>query len=89
MDEPKSTVMASQPARRKDETAWARTGWDGIVPNVRLIEIVLSEDLRRDFIHWDDYCTSKTKISFHEKVRRKFNDRYHLSGGTQCQLGQQ
>lgn len=34
-----------------DETVWAKSGWDGIVPNVRLISIITSDDLKEAFIN--------------------------------------
>jgi hypothetical protein len=36
---------------KSDMTSWGRGGWDGIILNVRLIEIVLSDEFRVDFIH--------------------------------------
>jgi hypothetical protein len=69
---------------KPEATSWDRGSWEGIVPNVRLIEIVLSDDFRLDFINRNDAesrqqldarGTEAQKISFWEKVRRRFNDR--------------
>jgi hypothetical protein len=68
---------------KPDTTSWDRGGWDGIIPNVRLIEIVLSDEFRVDFLHRNDAesrqqldarGTEASNLSFWEKVRRKFND---------------
>jgi hypothetical protein len=68
---------------KPEATSWDRGSWEGIVPNVRLIEIVLSDDFREDFIHRNDAesrqqldarGTEAQTISFWEKVRRRFND---------------
>jgi hypothetical protein len=69
---------------KPESTSWDRGSWEGIVPNVRLIEIVLSDEFRNDFIHRNDAVsrqqldargTESQPISFWEKVRRRFNDR--------------
>jgi hypothetical protein len=69
---------------KPDTTSWDRGGWDGIIPNVRLIKIVLSDEFRVDFLHRNDAeshqqldarGTEASNLSFWEKVRRKFNDR--------------
>jgi hypothetical protein len=69
---------------KPDSTAWDNGSWEGIVPNVRLIEIVLSDEFRLDFVHQNDAQsrqqldargTESQTILFWEKVRRKFNDR--------------
>jgi uncharacterized protein (UPF0335 family) len=69
---------------KPDTTSWDRGGWDGIIPNVRLIEIVLSDEFRVDFLHRNDAesrqqldarGTEASNLSFWEKVQRKFNDR--------------
>jgi hypothetical protein len=69
---------------KPDLTSWDRGSWEGIVPNVRLIEIALSDELREDFINrnaavsrqqLDARGTESQPISFWEKVRRRFNDR--------------
>jgi hypothetical protein len=39
---------------KPDSTSWDWASWEGIVPNMRLIEIVLSDDFRNDFIHQND-----------------------------------
>jgi hypothetical protein len=68
---------------KPESTAWDNGSWEGIVPNVRLIEIVLSDEFRFDFIHRNDAQshqeldargTEAQTILFWEKVRRKFND---------------
>jgi hypothetical protein len=73
----------SRKNNKPDETSWDRSGWEGIVPNIRLIEIILSDDLRIDFLHRnagisrtenDAHNTESEKLDFFEKVRRKFND---------------
>jgi hypothetical protein len=69
---------------KPDTTAWDNGSWEGIVPNVRLIEIALSDEFRMDFVHRNDgqsrqqldaRGTESQTVSFWEKVRRKFNDR--------------
>jgi hypothetical protein len=70
--------------RKQDETSWDRTGWEsGIIPNIRLIEIILSDELQIDFLNRNDaearteldaHNTESEKLSFFEKVRIKFND---------------
>jgi hypothetical protein len=61
---------------KPDATSWDRGGWDGITPNVRLIEIVLSDEFRLDFLHRNDAesrqqldarGTEASKLSFWEK----------------------
>jgi hypothetical protein len=70
-----------------DETAWARTGWDGILPNVRLISIITSDELKEAFINRNDSenrleldarGTESAKVSFFDTVRIKFNDPLYL-----------
>ena len=39
---------------QQDETIWARAGWDGIIPNIRLINIVTSDELKESFVHRND-----------------------------------
>jgi hypothetical protein len=70
--------------KKPDQTSWDCSGWEGgIVPNIRLIEIILSDDLRMDFIHRNDAesrtqldarNTESASLSFFEKVRQRFND---------------
>jgi len=64
----------------QDATIWDRSGWEGVTPNVRLIEIVMSDDLRIDFLtrncadsrqELDARNTESQKLSFWEKVSRK------------------
>jgi hypothetical protein len=78
---------------KPDSTSWDRGGWEGIVANVRLIEIVLCDDFRQDFIHRNDAVsrqqldargTESQTITFWEKVRRRFNDRSYKV--TSCPL---
>jgi hypothetical protein len=69
---------------KPDSTAWDNGSWEGIVPNIRLVEIVLSDEFHLDFVHRNDAQsrqqldargTESQTISFWEKVCRKFNDR--------------
>jgi hypothetical protein len=62
---------------KPDATSWDRGSWEGIVPNVRLIEIALSDEFRVDFLHRNDAesrqqldarGTESQKLSFWEKV---------------------
>jgi hypothetical protein len=68
---------------KPDTTMWDRSGWEGLVPNVRLIEIVLSDEFREDFLNrngpqsrqeLDARGTESQNLSFWEKVRCRFND---------------
>jgi hypothetical protein len=63
--------------KKPDETSWDWSGWGGIVPNVRLLEIILSDDLRINFLHrndadsrteYDAHGTESQPLSFFEKV---------------------
>jgi hypothetical protein len=36
---------------KPDATSWDCGGWEGIVPNVQLIEIVLLDEFQVDFLH--------------------------------------
>jgi hypothetical protein len=69
--------------REPDTTAWDNGSWEGIVLNVRLIEIALSDEFRMDFVHRNDgqsrqqldaHGTELQTVLFWEKVCRKFND---------------
>jgi hypothetical protein len=70
-----------------DESIWARSGWDGIVPNIRLIQIITSDDLKQSFINRNDMSsrqeldargTESARVSFFEQVRKKFNNPIYL-----------
>jgi hypothetical protein len=78
---------------KPESTSWDRSGWEGILPNVRLIETILLDELRTDFVH-RNAGESRTDVdarnsehqtpSFFEKVRIKFNDRMYKV--TSCPL---
>lgn len=70
-----------------DQSVWARSGWDGIAPNVHLITIITSDELKNAFIHRNDAHnrqqldargTESARVSFFEQVRIKFNDPSYL-----------
>lgn len=78
-----NTLRRKKHQLQLDESIWGRSGWDGIVPNVRLIQIITSDELKNSFIHRNDIDsrleldargTESARVSFFEKVRLKFND---------------
>jgi hypothetical protein len=82
------TVLSNSLNKKKnrmnlDESIWGRSGWEGIVPNVRLIQIITSDSMKEAFIHRNDVDTrlqldsrntESARISFYEQVRIKFNN---------------
>ena len=67
-----------------DLTIWSQDGWEGLVPCVRLIHIVLSDELRTAFVERDQVLvrreldargTESERPGFWKLVLLKFNDR--------------
>ena len=77
-------LLEQEVESKTTETWWADSGWGGIVPNVRLVETVLSSDLREAFLTRDEVLTreqndaqntEKGAIDFWELVVEKFNNK--------------
>lgn len=66
-----------------DKSIWGRSRWEGIVPNVQLIQIITSDSMKETFIHRNDVesrlqldarNTESARLLFYNQVRLKINN---------------